>query len=103
MLFRGAPKPLIEITIVKKVETNTNESGWDKILPKSETFKTGLDNALQGLEYVRDEKVAQIPSQTYLRIYSQAANRQGGRLLIFRNFSDPPELIRTPHLLIFKN
>ena len=25
-----------------------------------------------------------------------------GRLLIFRNFSDPPELSRTPHLLIFK-
>ena len=37
--------------------------------------------------------------------YSQAANRRGGRLLIFQDFSDPPpptELIRFPHLLIFK-
>ena len=28
-------------------------------------------------------------------------NGEGGPLLIFRFFSDPPELIRTPRLLIF--
>ena len=35
-------------------------------------------------------------------MYSHLANRRGGRLLIFRNFPDPPELIRTPGLLILK-
>ena len=33
-------------------------------------------------------------------MYSHLANRRGGRLLIFRNFSDPPpELIKTPPLI----
>ena len=35
--------------------------------------------------------------------YSQEANRQGGRLLIFQNFSDPPRsLLGPPRLLIFQ-
>ena len=36
-----------------------------------------------------------------LAIYSQVANRRGGRLLIFENFPTPPELIRTPPLINF--
>ena len=32
----------------------------------------------------------------FIDIYSQVANRRGGRLLIFRNFSDPSDLIRIP-------
>ena len=34
--------------------------------------------------------------------YSQVVNRRGGRLLIFQNFSDPPKLIRTPHVINFQ-
>ena len=34
--------------------------------------------------------------------YSQVANRRGGRLSIFRNFSDLPGAYYYPPLLIFK-
>ena len=37
-----------------------------------------------------------------LKLYSQIANRRGGRLLIFRNFSNPLEFISTLRLLISK-
>ena len=35
-------------------------------------------------------------------LYSQVANRRGGRLLIFRNFSDPRSLLGPHRLSIFK-
>ena len=39
---------------------------------------------------------------SYKSVYSQVRNKRPPRLLIFRFFSNPPDLIRTPRLLIIR-
>ena len=46
-------------------------------------------------------------SKFHQYVYSRVLNTRGGggggrRLLIFRIFSDPPDLLKTPRLLIFR-
>ena len=52
------------------------------------------------------ERQAEIPRRNIFRLfyssYSQLANGRGGRLLIFRNFSDSPGAYQDPPLIDFQ-